>query len=158
MRKKLKKTVMLIDSEIFITFQKIKSQWSYIKMLSKNYLIWLPKPIDVVSVNIISLVSLSLLHVFFPILPREEKMWQWKKERKENSTAPRDLTVACSTTFLPNNSICYISTADYLWLISCKFLYLKVQCRLVWYCHWRHKVTSACLCFIVCASMDGCKS
>lgn len=44
-------------------------------MLSKSFLIQLPKPRDVVSENIISLASFSLLHVFFPILPREKKMW-----------------------------------------------------------------------------------
>lgn len=47
--------------------------------------IQLQKPIHVVSVSTTSLVSVSPLHVFFPILPREEKLWQGKKEGKENN-------------------------------------------------------------------------
>lgn len=54
----------------------------------------------------------SFLRVFFPILPREEKLWQGKKEGKENNIAPQNLTIACSITFFADNFVCFISTAD----------------------------------------------
>lgn len=103
---------------IFLSpFQNIKPQFLYVKMLSKNYLNSASKTNTccvIILINIISLASVSPLHIFFPILPREEKLWQRKRRQKETTQQLK----------IPPG----LAPSHFLLIILCAILVLQTVC------------------------------